>query len=193
MRRVCRVLGQAVRKGESSATSAGGGRGRPYPGQARRRPPDHRYPGRDREHLEILKQFSFVPFRDGKIYQSEQRIAGLRRERNVLLPLLQTREALRASADGIISASTAIAGRIVHPGEAVFTIINPQQLWVEASAPDPTIADSAARVRTASAVTPEGQVLALTFIGSGLTLQQQSAPVLFRIDNSPDGLRVGGR
>ena len=143
------------------------------------------------ENLEILKQFSFVPFRDGKIYQSEQRIAGLRREREALLPLLQTQEVLRASADGVISTSTAIAGRIVHPGEAVFTIVNPKKLWIEALAPDPTIAESAARVRQASAVTPEGQTLALTFVGSGLVLREQSAPVMFRIDNPPEGLQVG--
>ena len=143
------------------------------------------------ESLEILKQFSFVPFRDGKIYQSEQRIAGLRREREVLLPLLRSQEVLRASADGVISASTAIAGRIVHPGEGVFTIVNPNRLWVEASAPDPTIAMSAASVRRASAATPEGQNLALTYIGAGLALREQSVPVLFRIDDPPEGLRVG--
>jgi membrane fusion protein, heavy metal efflux system len=143
------------------------------------------------ENLEILKQFSFVPFRDGKIYQSEQRIAGLRREREALLPLLQTQEVLRASADGVISTSNAIAGRIVHPGESVFTIVNPAKLWIEALAPDPAIAESAARVRQATAVTPEGQSLALTFVGSGLALKEQSVPVLFQIDNPPDGLRIG--
>ena len=143
------------------------------------------------ENLEILKQFSFVPFRDGKIYQSEQRIAGLRREREALLPLLQTQEALRASADGVISTSTAIAGRIVHPGESVFSIVNPDKLWIEALAPDPTVAESAARVQHASATTPEGQSLALTYVGSGLVLREQSAPVLFRIDNPPPGLQVG--
>jgi membrane fusion protein, heavy metal efflux system len=143
------------------------------------------------ENLEILKQFSFVPFRDGKIYQSEQRIAGLRREREALLPLLQTQEVLRASADGVISTSNAIAGRIVHPGESVFTIVNPAKLWIEALAPDPAIAESAARVRRATAVTPEGQSLALTFVGSGLALKEQSVPVLFQIDNPPDGLRIG--
>jgi len=143
------------------------------------------------ENLEILKQFSFVPFRDGKIYQSEQRLAGLRREREALLPLLQTQEVLRAPTDGVISVSTAIAGRIVHPGEKVFEIVNPRLLWVEASAPDPTIAQSAQKVVTASAMTPEGQSLGLTFVGSGLALQQQSTPILFRIANPPDGLRVG--
>ena len=143
------------------------------------------------ENLEILKQFSFVPFHDGKIYQSEQRIAGLRRERDALLPMLQTQEVLRAATTGVISVSTAILGAIVHPGDKIFEIVNPNRLWVEALAPDPTVAANAQRVMSASAVTPEGRTLALSFIGTGLAMEQQSAPILFRIDNPPEGLRVG--
>jgi hypothetical protein len=143
------------------------------------------------ENLDILKQFTFVPFRDGKIYQSEQRVAGLRREREALLPLLQTQEVLRASTSGVISVSTAILGAIVHPGDKIFQIVNPNRLWVEALAPDPKVAESAQRVATASAITPEGRTLVLTFIGTGLAMEQQSAPILFRIDNPPEGLRVG--
>jgi hypothetical protein len=143
------------------------------------------------ENLEILKQFSFVPFREGKIYQSEQRITGLRRERDALLPLLQTQEVLRAATTGVISVSTAVLGAIVHPGDKIFEIVNPNRLWVEALAPDPTVAANAQRVMSASAVTPEGQALALSFIGTGLAMEQQSAPILFRIDNPPEGLRVG--
>jgi membrane fusion protein, heavy metal efflux system len=143
------------------------------------------------ENLEILKQFSFVPFRDGKIYQSEQRLAGLRREREALLPMLKVREALIASTDGVISTSAAVPGRITHPGEMVFDIVNPKQLWIEASAPDPVTAEAASHVSAASALTPEGQMLAVSFIGSGLAVQQQSTPLLFRIENPPDGLRVG--
>jgi len=143
------------------------------------------------ENLEILKQFSFVPFRDGKIYQSEQRLAGLRREREALLPMLKVREALTASTDGVISMSAAVPGRITHPGEMVFDIVNPRQLWIEASAPDPVTADTASHVAAATAMTPEGQMLAVTFVGSGLAVQQQSTPLLFRIDNPPEGLRVG--
>ena len=132
-----------------------------------------------------------MPFRDGKIYQSEQRIEGLRRERDTLLPLLQTQEELRAATDGVISVSTAVLGAIVHPGDKIFEIVNPNRLWVEALAPDPTVAANAQRVMSASAVTPEGQALTLTFIGSGLAMEQQSTPILFRIDNPPEGLRVG--
>jgi hypothetical protein len=143
------------------------------------------------ENLEILKQFSFVPFRDGKIYQSEQRLAGLRREREALLPMLKVRESLVAPTDGVISMSAAVPGRITHPGEMVFDIVNPKQLWIEASAPDPVTAETASHVVAASAMTPEGQILAVSFVGSGLAVQQQSTPLLFRIDNPPEGLRVG--
>jgi biotin carboxyl carrier protein len=143
------------------------------------------------ESLEILKQFFFVPFRDGKIYQAEQRLAGLRRERDALLPLLQTQEPLRAPTDGVISESAAIPGSIVHPGDRIFEIVNPKLLWVEASAPDPATADAASRVVSASALTPEGTRLTLTFVGSSLAVRQQSTPVLFRIEDPPPGLRVG--
>jgi cobalt-zinc-cadmium efflux system membrane fusion protein len=52
-------------------------------------------------------------------------------------------------------------------------------------------AEAASHVAVASALTPEGQTLAVSFVGSGLAVQQQSTPLLFRIDNPPEGLRVG--
>jgi hypothetical protein len=143
------------------------------------------------EGLELLKEFHFVPFRDGKVYQAERRLDGLRRERSALLPALQTREVLRASTDGVLSRSNAVAGRIVNPGTVVFEIVNPHRLWVEAVAADPAIAEVASRVSMASAITPEGQMLSLNYVGSGLTLKEQSAPIVFRIDRPPEGLRVG--
>lgn len=143
------------------------------------------------ESLELMKQFWFVPFRDGKIIQSEMRLEGLRRERASLLPMLQTQEALRASTDGVISVSNAINGRIVHPGDKIFEIVNPNRLWVEAIAADPDVAKTAAQVDAAVAVTPEGQSLDIGFVGSGLALQQQAVPLMFRIDKPIEGLRVG--
>ncbi len=143
------------------------------------------------EGLELMKQFWFVPFRDGKIIQSEMRLEGLRRERAALMPMLQTQEALRASTDGVISVSNAINGRIVHPGEKIFEIVNPNRLWVEAIAADPDVAKTASQVDAAVALTPEGQALDIGFVGSGLALQQQAVPLMFRIDKPIDGLRVG--
>jgi hypothetical protein len=143
------------------------------------------------ENLEIIKSFSWVPFRDGKIYQAEQTLAGLRREREALLPMLQTREPLRAPTTGVISVTDAVAGKVINPGDLVFEIVDPEDLWVEAVAPDPATAADASRVQSASALTPEQQVLQLSFVGSGLALKQQATPILFSIESPPPGLRVG--
>ena len=142
------------------------------------------------ENLEIIKTFSFVPFRDGKIYQAEQTLAGLRRQREALLPMLQTREALRAPTAGVISAATVVAGQVLNPGDVVYEIVDPDDLWVEATAPDPATAADASRVQSASAMTPEKQMLRLTYVGSGLALKQQATPILFGIQSPPAGLRV---
>lgn len=143
------------------------------------------------EALEILRQFSWVPFREGKIYQAEQKVAGLRRERDALLPMLELREALRAPTDGVVSSTTAVNGKIVQPGEVVFDVIDPSRLWVEATAPDPATAETARGAPVAAAVTPEGTNLILRFVGTGLSAARQATPVLFSIDDPPPGLRVG--
>ena len=142
------------------------------------------------ESLERLKQFMFVAFRDGKITQSQLRIEGLRRERAALLPMLDTQEALRAPTDGVVSIVRAIEGGVVRPGEAIFDIVNPARLWVEAAAPDPATAADASAAVAASARTPEGEALRLRFVGSGLALREQATPILFRIDEPPPGLRL---
>jgi membrane fusion protein, heavy metal efflux system len=142
------------------------------------------------ESLERLKQFALVPFRDGKIYQSQARIDGLRRERATLLPMLDTREVLRAPTAGVISRTTASEGAMVHPSEIIFDIVDPERLWIEAMAPDPTAAMDADSIVAASARTPEGQMLRISYVGSGLALRQQATPILFRIHNPPAGLRL---
>ncbi len=143
------------------------------------------------ESIEMMKQFSFVPFREGKIIQMQIRLDGLREERAALLPMLKTQEFLRSPIDGVIASTTAVAGRVAQPGEMVFDIVNPKLLWVEATVPDPMIASEAAPGTTATARTPEGQTLNVTYVGSGPAVRQQSTPMLFRIDNPPKGLRVG--
>ena len=142
------------------------------------------------ETLERLRQFMFVAFRDGKIRQSELRLEGLRRERAALLPMLDTQEVLRAPVDGVVSIVRAVEGGIVRPGEAIFDVVNPARLWIEAMAPDPAIAADAGAAAAALARTPEGQTLRLRFVGSGLALREQATPILFRIDDPPPGLRL---
>lgn len=143
------------------------------------------------ENLEVLKQYSFVLFRDSKIAQAEQQLAGLRREREVQLQLLQLHEPLRAPTSGVIVLATAVAGRMVNPGEVVFDIVDPADLWVEATAPDPASAADVARAHTASALTPEGQALRLIPLGSAAAAMPAASPIRFRIDAPPAGLPVG--
>jgi hypothetical protein len=142
------------------------------------------------ENVERLTQFSFVPFRDGKIYQSQTRIDGLRRERAALLAMVDTQEVLRAPTTGVVSFTQAIEGAIMEPGKVIFDIVDPKRLWIEAMAPDPTIAQSVSKIVAASARTPEGVVLQVSFVGSGLALRQQATPMLFRINRPPAGLRL---
>ncbi len=143
------------------------------------------------ENLELLKQYSFVLFRDSKIAQAEQQLAGLRREREVQLQLLQLHEPLRAPTSGVIALAAAVAGRMVNPGEVVFEIVDPADLWVEAIAADPAAAADATRARSATALTPEGQALRLIPVGGGAAATPAASPILFRIEAPPEGLLVG--
>lgn len=143
------------------------------------------------ENLDILKRFFFVPFREGKIVLATRHLEGLRRERDALLPLLDTREALRAPTDGVVSSIEVVAGQVLQPGEVAYQIVNPDRLWIEASANDPMVATDAAKAAAANAITPDGANLALRFSGTGLSMLQQSAVLNYAIDTPPSGLRVG--
>lgn len=143
------------------------------------------------EDLDILQKFWFVPFREGKVVQARMHLEGLRRERAALLPLLDTREVLRAPTDGVVSAVNVVAGQVLQAGQTAVEIVNPGHLWIEASAANPDDATTAAAAAWTAAVTPEGQPLAVHFVGTGLSVQQQAALLHFEIDTPVDGLRVG--
>jgi cobalt-zinc-cadmium efflux system membrane fusion protein len=143
------------------------------------------------ERLERLKSFTFVPFREGKIRTGELEVEGLKKQLAAILPSLAEREVLRASASGVISASNAVAGKLVDPSQVLFEIIDPSHLWVEAQASEAELALLRDGFRDATAVTSDGITLTLSFQGSGLRLDQQFAALLFRIDRPVPGLRVG--
>jgi cobalt-zinc-cadmium efflux system membrane fusion protein len=143
------------------------------------------------ERVERLKSFTFVPFREGKIRTGELEVEGLKKQLAAILPSLAEREVLRASASGVISASNAIAGKLVDPSQVLFEIIDPSHLWVEAQASETELALLRDGFRDATAVTSDGIALTLSFQGSGLRLEQQFAVLLFRIDKPVPGLRVG--
>jgi cobalt-zinc-cadmium efflux system membrane fusion protein len=138
--------------------------------------------------MERLGEVLFVRYRPNKIEALKVQIDGYRRELLSLQSALGRREALRASADGVISKVAAVVGGTVAQGQVVFEIVDPDALWVEAAAYDSAIAES---IGTATAVTSNGHSFKLEFIGGGLTLSNQAIPLRFRVVGAHDGLSVG--
>ena len=101
---------------------------------------------------------------------------------------LNSREALVAPAAGVISAASAVNGQIVEAREALFEIVDPQRLMVEALAYDAVIL---ADIAGASAVLPHGAALSLAFVGGAQQLREQALPLVFRIKPPLPPLAVG--
>jgi cobalt-zinc-cadmium efflux system membrane fusion protein len=106
---------------------------------------------------------------------------GLRDRRAALDDVKREPEALVAPIDGVIASVHAVAGLIAEPNTVLFTIMQPDRLWVEALAfepPPPGV--------TATASTPDSRVLTLDFVGAGLADRNQAVPVHFAIRNAQD-------
>src|SRR5690606_16115175 len=73
-------------------------------------------------------------------------------------------------------------------GQTIFEVIDPDALWVEAAAYDPSTVEN---IRNATARPADGQLLQLEYVGGGLVLKNQAIPLRFRILNPLDGLSVG--
>jgi len=123
-----------------------------------------------------------------EISEARAELEGLRQRRTAVEGGLNGREAVRASASGVLSVVNAVAGQIVDAREPLFEVVDPGRLWVEGVAFDAALV---AEIAGASAVTAGGQPLSLSFIGRGLTLRQQAIPLQFRIEQVPPGLSVG--
>ena len=127
-----------------------------------------------------------VPGKD--IDDARLELDGARKRRAALLPSLTQGEILRAPVSGVVSVANAQVGALVESKDILFEIVDPKRLWIEATLADPALAS---QVRAATAVTPDGTQLTVTFSGRGLTLRQGAVPLQFRVDGAPPGLSVG--
>lgn len=130
----------------------------------------------------------YIPQRE--IDDTKTEIESLRRQREVLQPKNTERLELKAPVSGIISVATVRAGQVVSARDTLFEIVDPQRLWIEAIGIAGT--DDGADVRGATAVDAEGHKIPLAFIGRAPTLRNQSLPLLFRVEEAHDSLRIGG-
>lgn len=141
----------------------------------------------DRKRMARLEEVFFMRYRASKIEAMRIEIAGRQRQLAVHRASLRDRVELRARTDGLVSRVAAASGQYVEPGFTLFEIVDPTRLWVAATAYDPTLAG---RLDRAEATTPEGERLALRFVGGGLTLRNQAVPLQFEILSPTAGLSV---
>jgi hypothetical protein len=135
--------------------------------------------------LERLRQIQSVVAR-AQIEDAELELAGLRTRRANLDRAQREPERLVAPVGGVVASVQAIAGQIADPGTAVFFIIDPVALWVEALSYDVHALAGEATGRLA-----DGATLDLRHEGSGLADRNQAVPVQFSIEGEAGRLRPG--
>lgn len=129
---------------------------------------------------------------ESQIVDAHTELDGLRARRAEIKPVLGERQPLMAPASGVIAVGNVTAGQVVDPQTTLFQIVDPSSLFVEALAFDLSAVPGIERgAKTASAVTSDGQKLALEFAGRGLSLRQQAVPLLYRIKSGGEGLSLG--
>ena len=124
-----------------------------------------------------------VPRRDIEAAQSE--LLSLRARIAALAQGLGAREALRAPVDGVIASAHAVVGQVLDAREAVFEVVDPRRLRIEALAYEPALA---ADVGAAFLVAEDGRTQALRFLGAGARLREQALPLSF---GGAQGLALG--
>lgn len=117
-----------------------------------------------------------------EISEAQAELGGARQRRAAIQPALSGREPLVAPVSGVVSVVRAALGQLVDNTQAVFEIVDPARMWVEALAFDRTSLDN---IAGASAVLGDGRSVELEFAGRGLTVRQQAVPLNFRVVNPP--------
>ncbi len=135
--------------------------------------------------LERLRQIQSVVAR-AQIEDAELELAGLRTRRANLDRAPREPERLVAPVSGVVASVQAIAGQIADPGTAIYLIIDPHALWVEALSYDVHALSAEASGRMAN-----GGTLRLLHRGSGLADRSQAVAVQFSIEGDSGALRPG--
>jgi len=136
-----------------------------------------------RQRLESL--VDSVPQKEIEAAQVEAQ--GLRKRREALSNSLYHKEPLTAPVAGVIGEMNVAAGQVVSEGTLLFSVVQPDRLWVEALSYDPTLT-----LQTTGAVLQVGNITAgLSLIGTATALRDQAVPLQFRIEPPVPALATG--
>ncbi|SCB56021.1 RND family efflux transporter, MFP subunit [Bradyrhizobium shewense] len=124
----------------------------------------------------------------GQVNDLESELEGLRARRETVRNSRTGFEELRASTDGIITSAKVAPGQVMQPQDVLFQIADPRSLWVEALAYDEI---GLKQPEAATAMAPNGQQIALSFVGTSRALRQHASVVQFAIPEPPAGLNIG--
>lgn len=123
-----------------------------------------------------------------KVEEAEGELNALQERRRLLDPTLSHRHEIRAPISGVVSKTGFFAGQVVDPRDVLFEIADPKEFWIEAVAYDPAAADG---LIEATAALADGTTLPLTYAGRGLTLREQTAPLMFKVAGPVRQLSIG--
>lgn len=136
--------------------------------------------------LRPLAERGAVP--QGQVNDLESELEGLRARRETVRNSRTGFEELRASTDGVITSAKVVPGQVIQPQDVLFQIADPKSLWVEALAYDDL---GLKEPEAATAMAPNGQPIALSFVGTSRALRQHASVVQFAIPEAPTGLNIG--
>jgi hypothetical protein len=128
--------------------------------------------------LERLRQLGPNAARQD-LEETEAELESLVARRKAVTDSLAARLPLAAPVAGALALRNASPGQIVEARETLFTVVDPQRLWVEALLYD---TEHATHFVAASARTVDGQELRLTPVGGGYELRGHALPLQFRIE-----------
>jgi hypothetical protein len=128
--------------------------------------------------LERLRQLGNNAPRQ-EMEQTEAELESLLARRRAITDSFEERRPLAAPVSGVLALRNASPGQIVEGRETLFTVVDPQRLWVEALLYD---TEHATHFVAATARTAGGEVLRLTPIGGGYELRGHALPLQFRIE-----------
>jgi hypothetical protein len=133
--------------------------------------------------LERLRQLGANAPRQ-ELEQTETEHESLVARRAAIVDSLEERLPLTAPVAGVLALRNATPGQIVSGRETLFSLVDPERLWVEALLYD---TDHATHFVAATARTAEGRELRLTPLGGGYELRGHALPIQFRIEPDPTG------
>lgn len=140
------------------------------------------------QRLTRLKGISgdYIPQRELDDTQTE--IESLLAQKKALEPRVGERIEMTAPVSGVISVANVRAGQVVSARDTLFEIVDPERLWIEATA---VAGADETSVKGATAIDGEGHAIPLSYIGRAPSLRQQSQPLLFEVQDPHPSLVIG--